>query len=178
MSDRIELSEPMQQFILHWGEMGTRWGINRTVAQIYALLFISARPLHAEQIRATLAVARSTISTGLRELQGWGLIQVVHVLGDRRDHFEALKDVWETFRVVLDERKRREMDPTLKVLRATSEAIGARSADEVHAKEQIEAMLEFFEMLGRVYQQMQTLDSATLKRIGRTSNLFARLRGG
>ena len=93
------------RFILHWGEMGTRWGINRTVAQVHALLFISPKPLHAEEIAETLSVARSNVSTSIKELQGWGIIRVVHVLGDRRDHFESIKDVWELYRVVMDRAK-------------------------------------------------------------------------
>jgi DNA-binding transcriptional regulator GbsR (MarR family) len=110
------LSPVAQKFILHWGEMGTRWGINRTVAQVHALLFLSPVPMPADEISNTLAVARSNVSTCLRELQGWGIVRVVHVLGDRRDHFESLKDVWEIFRVVSEERKRREIDPTLRIL--------------------------------------------------------------
>src|SRR6185295_7711383 len=112
-----KLSPVQQKFILHWGKMGTQWGINRTVAQIHALLFLSPEPLHAEQIADALGVARSNVSTSLWELQGWGIIKVVHVLGDRRDHFESVKDVWELFRAVLDERKKREIDPTLELLR-------------------------------------------------------------
>src|SRR5690348_6811037 len=112
----MPLTPVEQRFILHWGEMGTRWGINRTVAQVHALLFLSPKPLHAEEIANTLAVARSNVSTSLRELQGWGIVRVVHVLGDRRDHFESVKDVWEVFRIVAEERKRREIDPTLRVL--------------------------------------------------------------
>src|SRR3954451_16572400 len=111
------LSSVQQKFILHWGEMGTRWGINRTVAQIHALLFISPKALHAEDIAETLSVARSNVSTSLKELQGWGIVKLVHVMGDKRDHFESMKDVWEMFRLVLDERKRREIDPTLVMLR-------------------------------------------------------------
>jgi len=111
------LSPIQQKFILHWGEMGTRWGINRTVAQIHALLYLSPKPLHAEDIAETLGVARSNVSTSLKELQGWGIVKLVHVLGDKRDHFESMKDVWEMFRVVLDERKRREIDPTLAMIR-------------------------------------------------------------
>src|SRR2546429_9126500 len=107
------LTPVAQKFILHWGEMGTRWGINRTVAQVHALLFLSPQPLPADEIAETLAVARSNVSTSLRELQGWGIVRVVHVLGDRRDHFETLKDVWEIFRIVAEERKKRESDPTL-----------------------------------------------------------------
>src|SRR5216684_7918026 len=107
------LSLVAQKFVLHWGEMGARWGINRTVAQIHALLFLSSKPLDAEDIASTLGVARSNVSTSLRELQGWGIVKLVHVMGDKRDHFESMKDVWEMFRVVLDERKKREIDPTL-----------------------------------------------------------------
>src|SRR6266480_4092810 len=87
-----KLSPVQQKFILHWGEMGTRWGINRTVAQIHALLFISPRPLQAEDIANTLKVARSNVSTSLKELQGWGIVKLVHVLGDKRDHFESMKN--------------------------------------------------------------------------------------
>ncbi len=95
-----KLSPVQQQFILHWGEMGTRWGINRTVAQIHALLFISPKPLNAEEIAEALVVARSNVSTSLRELQGWGIVKLVHVMGDKRDHFESMKDVWEMFRPI------------------------------------------------------------------------------
>ena len=85
----MKLSAVEEKFILHWGEMGTRWGINRTVAQIHALLYLSAKALNAEEITGTLSVARSNVSNSLRELQGWGIVRVVHVLGDRRDHFET-----------------------------------------------------------------------------------------
>src|SRR5689334_25059566 len=113
----VTLKPIQEKFILHWGEMGTRWGINRTVAQIHALLFLSPKPLNAEEIAETLGVARSNVSNSLKELQGWGIVRVVHVMGDRRDHFESLKDVWEMFRTITDERKKRETDPTLGILR-------------------------------------------------------------
>ena len=103
-----------QNFILHWGEMGTKWGINRTVAQIHALLFISEEPLNAEGICNRLGVARSNVSNSLKELQNWGIVNVVHLPGDRRDHFESVKDVYELFRIIATERKRREIDPTLR----------------------------------------------------------------
>src|SRR5213076_485988 len=106
-----------QKFILHWGEMGTRWGINRTVAQVHALLFLSEKPLPADQIVKALGVARSNVSTSLRELQNWGIIRIVHVIGDRRDHFESIKDVFAMFRLIARERKKREIEPTLRVLR-------------------------------------------------------------
>src|SRR5690348_13333969 len=127
----LPLPRVQQNVILQRGELGTRWGINRTVAQIHALLFIMPRPLHAEEIVEALGVARSNVSTSLKELQGWGIVKMVHVLGDKRDHFESLKDVWEMFRIVLDERKKREIDPTLAVLRACiSEAGKDKETDE------------------------------------------------
>src|SRR4029077_19270979 len=97
------LNPTQRKFILHWGEMGTRWGINRTVAQIHALLFLAETPLHAEEICDRLTLARSNVSTSLRELQNWGIVKIVHVMGDRRDHFESIHDVWELFRVIVAE---------------------------------------------------------------------------
>ena len=135
-----------QQFVLHWGEMGNRWGINRTVAQIHALLFVSETPLHADEICEVLEVARSNVSTSLRELQNWGIVKVVHVKGDRRDHFETLKDVFEMFRIIMAERKRREIDPTIAILKscvAEAEKVGP---SEAHTRKQLLAMQEFFEM--------------------------------
>src|SRR5579872_2574267 len=131
------LTTVQQKFVLHWGEMGTRWGINRTVAQIHALLYISPRPLNAEEIVETLGVARSNVSTSLKELQGWGIVKMVHVLGDKRDHFESMKDVWAMFRAVLDERKRRELDPALVMLR---ECIAEADAEkDAHTRERLGA---------------------------------------
>ena len=139
----MALTPVEQKFILHWGEMGTRWGINRTVAQIHALLFLSPKPLHAEEIAATLTVARSNVSNSLRELQGWGVVRVVHVLGDRRDHFESLKDVWEMFRIVCQERKRRELDPTLRVLHEYVDDLKGSGADSSYTRDKLVEMLEF-----------------------------------
>src|SRR5437868_15057905 len=130
----MPLTSDEQRFVLHWGEMGTRWGINRTVAQVHALLYISPRPLHAEEIATTLSVARSNVSTSLRELQSWGIVHVIHVLGDRRDHFESLKDVWEIFRIVAEERKKREIDPTLRVLAQCVQEVKNGQGD-AHTKE-------------------------------------------
>src|SRR5215207_1918313 len=124
------LTPIQQKFILHWGEMGAKWGINRTVAQIHALLYLSDRPLNAEDIATTLGVARSNVSNSLRELQGWGIVKVTHILGDRRDHFESLKDVWQMFRIIVDERRKREADPVLAVLReSVTEAKKPGAAD-------------------------------------------------
>src|ERR1700675_1459022 len=134
---RTGLTPVGQKFVLHWGGMGTRWGIHRTVAQVHALLFISPKPLPADEIATTLAVARSNISTSLRELQGWGIARVVHVLGDRRDHFDCTKDVLEIFRVVSEERKRREIDPTLKVLAECVREVKSASPEDTYARERL-----------------------------------------
>src|ERR1700757_4989594 len=139
------LTPIQQKFILHWGEMGARWGINRTVAQIHALLYISPKPLHAEEIVETLGVARSNVSTSLKELQGWGIVKMVHVLGDKRDHFESMKDVWEMFRVVLDERKRREIDPTLAMLRECIIEADRDGGRDAHTRERLQGLCDFFE---------------------------------
>src|ERR1051326_5489988 len=125
-----KLTTVEQKFILHWGEMGTRWGINRTVAQIHALLYIAPEPLNAEEIAETLGVARSNVSNSLRELQSWRIVKLVHVLGDKRDHFESMRNVWEMFRIVLDERKRREIDPTIAILEECIAEIGRASCRE------------------------------------------------
>jgi len=113
----MKLTPVSERFILHWGEMGSRWGVNRTVAQIHALLFLAGKPLAADDIAETLGVARSNVSTSLKELQAWRLARVVHVMGDRRDHFETSTDVWELFRLIVEGRRQREIDPTVAVLR-------------------------------------------------------------
>ena len=110
------LTPVAEKFVLHWGEMGTKWGVNRTVAQIHALLFIAGRPMAADEICETLGVARSNVSNSIKELQGWRLVTVVHQLGDRRDHFETQGDVWELLRIIAAERQRREIEPTERFL--------------------------------------------------------------
>jgi DNA-binding transcriptional regulator GbsR (MarR family) len=160
-----KLSPVAQKFILHWGEMGTRWGINRTVAQVHALLFISPLPLDAEEIANTLTVARSNVSTSLRELQGWGIVHVVHVLGDRRDHFESVKDVWEIFRIVSQERKRREIDPTLKVLRDCVEE-PPREGD-LYTRQRLESMVEFLTIMTGLFEEVVRMPTSTLKGVAK-----------
>src|SRR5215468_1859602 len=150
-----KLSPVQQKFILHWGEMGTRWGINRTVAQIHALLFISQEPLNAEDIVQALGVARSNVSNSLKDLQGWGIVKRVHVLGDSRDHFESMKEVWEMFRVVLDERKKREIDPTLAMLRSCiAEAEKDRQTDD-YTQARLRDLADFFETTTAWYGQIR-----------------------
>ena len=150
-----KLTPVRQKFILHWGEMGTRWGINRTVAQVHALLFISPKPLNADDIVEALGVARSNVSTSLKELQSWGIVKMVHILGDKRDHFESMKDVWEMFRVVLNERKRREIDPTTQMLNeCISEAEGDRTADD-YTVARLRELRDFFETTSAWYVQIR-----------------------
>jgi DNA-binding transcriptional regulator GbsR (MarR family) len=164
----LTLTPVMQKFILHWGEMGSRWGINRTVAQVHALLYISPRALHAEEIAKTLSVARSNVSTSLKDLQTWGIIKVVHVLGDRRDHFESLKGVWEMFQLILDERKRREIDPTLEILRhcvaEVEEAQRSGRADPADRQtgRRLSELLDFFSTMNSWYDQIRRLPTASL----------------
>jgi len=152
-----KLTPVQQKFVLHWGEMGLRWGINRTVAQIHALLYLSPQPLHAEEICETLGVARSNVSNSLRELQNWGIVKIVHSMGDRRDHFESMKDVWQLFRVVLAERKKREIDPTVALLRDCLEEAGKAGNREDYTRERLAAMQEFFETMSGWYEQIDQL---------------------
>jgi DNA-binding transcriptional regulator GbsR (MarR family) len=164
MSDTT-LTPVQEKFILHWGEMGARWGINRTVAQIHSLLYLSPRPMHAEEIAATLSVARSNVSNSLRELQGWGIVRVAHVLGDRRDHFESLKDVWQMFEIIVAERKRREVDPTLEMLRACLEEQPGKA--DSYTTERIAAMLDFFDAMTGFYNDLQRMPKGVLAGVNR-----------
>ena len=160
----IELYDVQKRFLLHWGEMGTRWGINRTVAQVHALLFLSSRPLDAEEITETLAVARSNVSGSLRELQSWGIVKMVHVMNDRRDHFESMKDPWEMFRVILDERKRREIDPTVAMLHEVLAEMKARGDKDTVMATRLEALRDFFETTTSWYASVRKWPTSTLVR--------------
>src|SRR6266436_5904848 len=174
---KATLSPVAQKFILHWGEMGTRWGINRTVAQVHALLCLSPVPMPADEISTTLAVARSNVSTCLRELQGWGIVRVVHVLGDRRDHFESLKDVWEIFRIVSEERKRREIDPTLRVLAECVAESKTNAQGDPYARERMESMLEFLTVMTGLFDEVLRMPTAALKGVGKLRGKVVTLLG-
>src|SRR3954464_7375085 len=154
-----ELSTVKKQFVLHWGEMGTRWGINRTVAQVHALLYVSPKTLHAEEIAETLGVARSNVSQSLKELQIWGIVRLAHVMGDRRDHFESMKDVWEMFRVIMDERKKREADPTLAMLRTSVAEAKKSGAADAYTRERLADMLSFFELMTQWYDATRRMST-------------------
>lgn len=160
----MKLTPVQEKFIVHWGEMGTRWGINRTIAQIHALLYISPQPLPAETISQVLSVARSNVSNSLRELQGWGIIRVQHILGDRRDHYECMKDVWEMCQLILDERKKREIDPTIALLRECLEEARASREKDTLTEKRLSEMLSFFESMSGWYIQIRKLPKTAMRK--------------
>lgn len=160
----MDLSAASQRFILHWGEMGSRWGVNRTVAQIHALLYLVGKPMPADEIAEVLDVARSNVSTSLRELQSWNLVRLVHVLGDRRDHFEAGTDIWELARTVVRERKAREIAPTITVLKELL-ASPELMLDGVDRAARIQETLALLEALSAWSDEMLRLDTETLAHI-------------
>lgn len=160
----MKLTEIEERFVVHWGEMGSRWGVNRTVAQIHALLFVVARPMHAEEIADTLVVARSNVSNSLKELQGWELVRVSHVLGDRRDHFETSGDVWELFRIIVRGRKQREIDPTMRILKELRDDPAFAGQSEAF-KHRMGSTLEFLEVLTLWSDEMLRLSPDTLVKL-------------
>jgi DNA-binding transcriptional regulator GbsR (MarR family) len=161
----MELSPAVEKYVLHWGEMGTRWGTNRTVAQIQALLYLSPEPLRADEIVELLSVARSNVSTSIRELQSFGLVRMTHVLGDRRDYFESLHDVWELFRVIFEQRKQRELNPTLSMLRVCAEEVDQEKETDPITKERIHNMLVFVETTSDWYEQIRDIPTMTLTKL-------------
>ena len=158
----MKLNGAMEQFILHWGEMGSRWGVSRSVAQVHALLYLTSEPMHADEITETLSIARSNVSMCLKELQGWRLIELIHVLGDRRDHFIAESDPWEVMFRITEERKRREIDPTLAMLRGLNADAAADAATPAESKRRIRELAEFMETLTTWQEQVRHLPRGTL----------------
>ncbi len=171
-----KLDPIVQRFILHWGEMGTRWGLNRTMAQIHALLYLSPRPLHAEEIAEILGVSRSNVSISLRELQGWGVVRVVHIPGDRRDYFETIPDIWEMFKIILSERKRRELDPTLALLRSAVAELEQSSVDPI-VKERVLEIADFFETIDAAYHKLHRLPTGAIRRLVKLGDKVLRALG-
>ena len=171
------LTPAARKFVLHWGEMGQAWGINRTMAQVHALLFVSPEALDAEEISHLLDVSRSNVSTSLRELITWGVVKRVHIIGDRRDRFEALKDVMDTFRVIMAERKRREMDPTITLLEHCVAEAKAAGPNDGFTSEQLEKMLDFCRMLTAWYGQLDRLPTPAMQGLFRGGARLARLFG-
>lgn len=155
------LSQLRQDFILHFGEMGSRWGINRTVGQVYALIFLSERPVCAEEIVDALGVSRSNVSMSLKELQAWELVHRRHIPGDRRDHFATYDDLWKIVRTLVEQRKRREIDPTLTKLREL-ELDADRAPEDAHARSRIAELRALIELLSDWYDDMNRLETERL----------------
>ncbi len=175
INEIMKLSATMTRFILHWGEMGSRWGVNRSVAQIHALLYLSPEPLTAEEIADTLELARSNVSNGLKELQSWELISIAHVMGDRRDHFRAEQDVWEMLRTVIEGRKRREIDPTIDLLKDCVEDMKRENDTPDDVRDRIAATLEFLDEANRWYEQIGRLPRAILIKLMRMGAKVSKL---
>ena len=171
----MQMSPAVEKYVLHWGEMGTRWGTNRTVAQIQALLYLSPRPLRADEIVDMLSVARSNVSTSIRELQGYGLVKMTHMLGDRRDYFESVSDVWELFRIILEQRKQRELNPTLTMLRACADEVEGETDTDPVTKERIRNMLGFIESTTEWYDKIREVPTSTLQKLMKLGGSIARV---
>jgi DNA-binding transcriptional regulator GbsR (MarR family) len=172
----MELKPIAERFVLHWGEMGSRWGVNRTVAQIHALLYLAGRPMDAEEITTTLGVARSNVSNSLKELQSWNLIRVVHLKGDRRDHFETSTDVWELFKLIVAGRRQREIDPTAVALKECLQNPAIDEEDE-GTRERIEETLRFIEIMSALAEEMLRYKPETLmKTLGMSAKISKAIR--
>ena len=171
----MKISPATEKYILHWGEMGTRWGTNRTVAQIQALLYLSPKPLRADQIVDLLSVARSNVSTSIRELQSYGLVRMIHLLGDRRDYFESIYDVWELFRVIIEQRKQRELNPTLTMLRQCVSEVEQESQTDEITKERIRNMLEFIDSTNTWYEKIRSISTSTLQKLMKLGTTITKL---
>lgn len=172
-----DLPPSIEKFILHWGEMGDKWGVNRSVAQIHALLFLSERPLAAEEIVERLTIARSNVSNSLKELAGWQLVRRVQVLGDRRDYFEAEADMYEMVRRIVSGRKSRELDPALDVLRACTAEAAADARVPDQARERLAAMLAFTETIDKGFGEIMRLPAPTVLKIIKMGGAIARFVG-
>jgi len=168
------LTPVAQKFIVHWGELGTRWGISRTVAQVHALLYLSQAPLDVQAICESLKIARSNASASLRELEGWGIVRSVHLLGDRREHFEAMADVWQMLATLVQARKRRECDPALAMLRECAEEAHGESVGARFVETRIRAMRDLFETLGPLAEEFTLLPNPAVRGL---IGLRGRLRG-
>jgi DNA-binding transcriptional regulator GbsR (MarR family) len=169
------LTDSMRQFVLHWGEMGTRWGVNRTVAQVHALLYLSPEPLTAEEIAETLSVARSNVSTSLKELQNWNLVQIDNRIGDRRDYFQTSSDVWALFLTVVEQRIEREIVPTLTMLRRCAAEAQAERPTQPAVTSRITAMQAFLEEIHDWYSKIRILPPASLRSLIRVGGGVTRI---
>ncbi|MBX3622433.1 MAG: GbsR/MarR family transcriptional regulator [Rhizobacter sp.] len=168
------LSPLVKSFVSHFGEMGSRWGINRTVGQIYALIFVSPQPLNADDIAESLEFSRSNVSMGLKELQAWRLVHLRHLSGDRREYFEAPTDAWEIFRTLAEERRRREIEPTLSMLRNALLEEPGTEEDRI-AQERMKGMHDLIELMTTWFDDVQRMDSKTLAQLMKMGSKVQRL---
>ena len=171
----MQMTPAVEKYVLHWGEMGTRWGTNRTVAQIQALLYLSPKPLRADEIVDLLSVARSNVSTSIRELQSYQLVRMTHVLGDRRDYFESIHDVWELFRVIIEQRKQRELNPTLTMLKSCAAEVEDEAETDPITKQRIHNMLEFVQSTSTWYEEISDIPTSTLTKLMKLGKRITRL---
>ena len=158
----VEKYPEAMEFILHWGEMGTHWGANRSMAQVHALLYLSDTPLDAEAICKALNLARSNVSNSLKELQSYGIVKRTHIAGDRRDHFVAETELWDLFMAITAERKRREMDPTIAKLAELKERMESNKQLPKHVRERIGRMHDFISTLTSWYDDVRRINKTTL----------------
>ena len=174
MSLQDHLPPLARQFVSHFGEMGSRWGINRTVGQMYALIFLSPRPLNADEIAETLEFSRSNVSMGLKELQSWRLVRLKHQPGDRREYFDAPTDAWEIFRTLAEQRRRREIEPTLTMLRAALLEQPGTEEDRI-AQERMRGMHDLIELMTTWFDDVQRMDQKTLSQLMKMGSKVQRL---
>lgn len=173
----MKLTPAMEAYVLHWGEMGGRWGMNRSVAQIHALLYLAPEPLDAEEIAETLGIARSNVSNSLKELQSWNLVRLVHMKGERRDYFEAEVDVWAIVESIMEGRKRRELDPTTEVLERCARLAHEDTSTPEGVRERIDNMRETLGDLNGWYEQMRKLPRSARNKVLKLGGQVARLVG-
>ena len=173
--NRQPLPPAIQRFVLHWGEMGSVWGVNRSVSQIHALLYVADHPLTAEDIAERLEIARSNVSNSLKELIGWQLVRRVHVMGDRRDFFEAEADLFEMVRRIAQGRKQREIDPTLDVLRGCAADARADAAISPAARAKLDGMLEFVTTVDKSFSELMRLPSSTVMALLKMGGAIGRM---
>jgi len=174
---RRHLPKSIERFVLHWGEMGQLWGVNRSVAQIHALLYVADEPLAAEDIADRLRIARSNVSTSLKELVGWNLVRRVHVMGDRRDFYEAEADMFEMVRRIAEGRKAREIDPTIEVLKRCVEEANDDPKVSPAARRRLETMLDMTASVDKAFTEIMRLPPQTLAALLRMGGAVARLVG-
>jgi DNA-binding transcriptional regulator GbsR (MarR family) len=157
-----KLPPALERFVLHWGDMGGQWGVNRSVSQIHAVLYLAERPLTADDLAATLGMARSNVSNSLKELLAWNLIRRVPIRGDRRDHFEAETDIWQMFLRIAAGRKEREIDPAIAVLKSCVAQTEHDAAVSEAASRRLKDMLAFVELMDGWYSQMLNVPRSKL----------------